>query len=210
MESTDRGRKRPSEAHHHQTNDLSSPQSRGGLRCDAATTDRLQSHSYYTKMCSEICKGPTADLVLPKSQRLSCPHRAWHTKALTPALTAFPFALSPEEAMRRVSFVAAATSFRSVRTLFRSFLASMGLGGEVLRPKVVKAAYLPVWFIDGHVGAKVSRETPGEEAKPPEVVNLVLQRSYVGSTLPSRSSHSANAQIHVRWEETSTRHFQTF
>ena len=119
--------------------------------------------------------------------------------ALTRVLAAFPFLLSPEDAMRRAGFIASATSFRSIRTIIRSFLATMDLwGGEVLQPKRIVPVYLPAWFVDGHIGIRAVWETlPGEEEKS-RPMEFMLERSYVGSNLRSQSSHSVNAQIHVR------------
>ena len=91
-----------------------------------------------------------------KSQRLVFDFATTHSGAIhTASKTAFPFAISKEDAITRLG------PFTSFQAAGKGLLGSLGarylpgFGFKSFEPVQSQAAYLPVWMIDAEVEAKV-------------------------------------------------------
>jgi len=100
-------------------------------------------------------------------------NRGYHKK-----VTALPFALSGDDAIRHVGPWASAGVRR--KRYFRSLLAKHlpGLGFQPLQPDGLQAVYMPVWFIDGEVTGTINKSGSKE--------SLVIHS--LGSYMPGFSS----------------------
>ncbi|KAI0925761.1 hypothetical protein AcW1_008106 [Taiwanofungus camphoratus] len=123
-----------------------------------------------------------------------------------PKVRAFPFALSAEEAIARLSPVA------SIRLMGRHLFRSIGayfLPGlfEPLRPKRIQAMYLPVWVLDAEVEAKVSLQKADKDETLQGIATVTIDKSYMPGFVfeplsrISFNSPALNTRGHVRFSD---------
>lgn len=97
---------------------------------------------------------------------------------LMQAASAFPFALSEEEAIVRMSLP---MSFKCwLRNIWGSFGATFlpGMGFKPLQPDRIQAVYIPIWFVDAEVEAHAwLSQTSSQEGEATQVLPIVVLTS---------------------------------
>lgn len=95
--------------------------------------------------------------------------------------TAFPFALSPEQAVVRAALPGVIFHLGPSypKLLGGAVLAHLGLpGGQVTQPSRMQAAYLPAWVVDGDVEAWGWVQSPVDGTSNLRAVTVHFYKSY--------------------------------